>query len=335
VWNKTGFEIHLRERLIEELRDERGGQRFSTYEVTRENLVNNIYQQIPRAEPNLSDHGPDHIANVLDNVLALLSDSYQTHMLSAIDLYVLAMGVLFHDVGNLHGRTDHHKNIGAIYDSARGTHARVRHEKALVMILARAHTGVAADGTHDTLKEVPEIDHLDGGRVHLRSIAAILRFADELAEGPQRTSEFLRRAGLYADSSKIYHEYASITNIGIDRLNQRILLTYEVDIDDDRLARDDCSTWLQNFLRFIYARIIKLDQERRYTRYYSDVLLPFKATQITFNFHCKSTMLPIDLKPLLLDDKVVPGEQSKGLQEIDHRYKIDELVNTVLSAARE
>lgn len=334
MWNTTRFEIHLKERLREEFHDEKGGQIYSTYEVTRGKLVDDVYQQILRAEPNLSDHGPDHIANVLDNVLYLLSNSHEEHRLSAIELYLLAMGVLFHDVGNLHGRLDHHKKIGEIYDLARGTHARVRREKVLVMRLAGAHTGVASDGTRDTLKEVAEIDHLEGAMVHLRSIGAILRFADELAEGPQRTSEFLRRAGLYAEDSKIYHEYASVTNVGIDRRNQRILLTYEINIDDDTLARDDCSTWLQNLLLFIYKRVVKLDQERRYTRFYSDVLLPFKATQITFNFHCKSTLLPIELQSLLLDDKVIPGEQSKGLQEIDSRYKIDDLVNTVLLAAR-
>lgn len=334
MWNTTRFENHLRQRLSADFGDEKGSQMFSGYEVTRGRLVDNIYQQIQGAQPNLSDHGPHHIANVLNNIRHLLTESHTEHRLQAIDLYVLAMGVLFHDVGNLYGREDHHKKIGEIYDFSRGTDAKVRREKTLIVRLARAHTGTASDGTRDTLKDVEETELLDGESVHLRSIAAILRFADELAEGSQRTSEFLLRAGLYNFDSRIYHEYASVTNVGIDRPNQRILLTYEINIDMNTVVQQDYGEWLRSFLSFIYKRIIKLDQERRYTRFYSDVLEPFKATYIAFNFHCKGNLLSIDLPQLRLDDKIVPGDHAKGLQEIHPRYKIDELVNTVLSEAR-
>ena len=335
VWNTTKFETHLKTRIKEEFNDEKAEQMFSAYKVARGKLVDDIYEQIIATQPNLSDHGPKHIANVLNNVGYLLSDSHSEYKLSASNLYVLAMGVLFHDVGNFYDREDHHKKIGAIFDSARGKDAEVRREKTLVMKLAMAHTGVAMDGTKDTLKDVGEIDHLEGESIQLRSIAAILRFADELAEGPQRTSEFRRKAGLYGAESKIYHDYASVTNVGIDRPNQRILLTYEIDLDENGAVRNGCETWLQDFLAFIYGRVIKLEQERRYARFYSNVLQPFKATHVAFNFHYKGSLLPIDLPPLWLDDKIVPGEQAKDLPEIDSRYTISQLVGDVLRAATE
>ena len=87
---------------------------YAAYEGVRGKLVDDIYQQIQGSQPNLSDHGPEHIANVLNNVGYLLSDSHKEHGLSATDLYILAMGVLFHDVGNLFGRIDHHKKVGQI-----------------------------------------------------------------------------------------------------------------------------------------------------------------------------------------------------------------------------
>ena len=335
MWNTTKFETHLKTRLKEEFNDEKARQIFSIYEVTRGKLVDDIYQQISAAQPNLSDHGPDHIENVLNNVGYLLSDSHSEHGLSAINLYALAMGVLFHDVGNFYDRKDHHKKIGEIFDWARGKYAKVRREKTVVMKLAMAHTGVAADGTKDTLKDVGEIDSLEGESIQLRSIAAILRFADELAEGPQRTSEFRRKSDLYDAKSKIYHDYASVTNVGIDRPNRRILLTYEVDLEENGAIRNDCEAWLQDFLAFIYRRVIKLEQERRYARFYSNVLQPFRATHIAFNFHCEGSLLPIDLPPLQLDDKIVPGEQAKDLSELNQRYIIPQLVGDVLRAATE
>ena len=333
MWNTTKFETHLKTRLVEEVGGEQARQMFSAYEVARGKLIDDIYEEIKAAEPDLSDHGPKHIANVLDKVWHLLLDCYSEHSLSANDLYILAMGVLFHDVGNLHGREDHRKKIGEIFDWARGRDAKVRREKNLVMRLTRAHTGVAMDGTKDTLKEVDEIDHLGAASIQLRSIAAILRFADELAEGPQRTSEFRRMAGLYDVESQIYQDYASVTNIGIDRPHQRILLTYEIEIDESDAERDDYSAWLQSFLSFIYERVRKLDQERRYARFYSDVLQPFKTTRISFHFHCGGTLLSPDLPILQLDDKVVPGEQAKDLPEIDPKYTISQLVAELLGSA--
>ena len=81
--------------------------------------------------------------------------------------------------------------------------------------------------------------------------------------------------------------------------------------------------------------MIKLEQERRYARFYSNVLQPFKATHIAFNFHCEGSLLPIDLPPLQLDDKIVPGEQTKDLSELNPRYMIPQLVEDVLRAATE
>ena len=72
----------------------------------------------------------------------------------------------------------------------------------MVVRATSAHTGKAQDGSCDTLKEVAELDHLANRPVRLRELAAILRFADELAEGPQRTSEFMQVEDLYESESK-------------------------------------------------------------------------------------------------------------------------------------
>ena len=76
-----------------------------------------------------------------------------------------------------------------------------------------------------------------GQLVRLRELAAVLRFADELAEGPQRTSEFMQEEGLYDSESQQFHDYANITNILIERQNSRIVITYEIDIDVNRPQR--------------------------------------------------------------------------------------------------
>ena len=135
---------------------------------------------------------------------------------------------------------------------------------------------------------------------------------------------------LYEPDSEIFHEYASSTNILIDRKSGRIILTYEIPIIENG-TDESRRTHLSNFLGFVYKRILKLNQERQYARYYSKLLDPFKLTEVKFNFHCGQNILDIDLLPLKLTDIVVPGELTKEVVAIDATYDIDTLVADLLS----
>ena len=128
----------------------------------------------------------------------------------------------------------------------------------------------------------------------------------------------------------MYHEYASSTNILIDRRNGRIILTYEITIKVDG-TDEDRRTHLSTFLDFVYKRILKLNQERQYARHYSELLSPFKSTEVTFNFHCDGDILETDLMPLKLTDIVVPGDHTKYVVERDPSYAIEGLVTDLLS----
>lgn len=323
------FDEQLRRKILEEFDDDKGRQIASTYEQTQSRL-REIYENIRGSEPSLSDHGSTHILNVKNNVMRLLSDNNGVlEDLSGIEMYCLGMFILFHDAGNVYGRKNHHEQVGRIFDRVRGEYQSLRREKTLIVRATRAHTGKAQDGSYDTLKELSEIDHLEGRPVRLRELAAILRFADELAEGPQRTSEFMQNEGLYAPESKKFHDYANSTHIFIQRSNNRIVLTYEIIIDINK-SDQDRSRYLSDFLKFVYSRIIKLNQERQYARYYSKMLQPFILTEIKFNFHCGNDVLEIDLAPLRLTDIVVPGEPAKQISEINASYSIETLVETLL-----
>ncbi len=179
MWNTRKFEKHLESRLREAFGKERGEELMAIYTVSRGKLVDDVYKEIAGANPDLSDHGADHVGHVLDNAHFLLSDHAKEHGLSANNLYLLGTVILFHDVGNLYGRQGHEKKIGEIFDWVRGTDASVRHEKSLVLRVVRAHTGEASGGGPDTLKDVSEVDQLHSERVDLRNVAAILRFADD------------------------------------------------------------------------------------------------------------------------------------------------------------
>lgn len=325
------FDEQLRDKILEQFEGSKGKELASAYEQTQSRLEREVYPHIQGAEPNFSDHGETHVSNVKQNAIRLLSDDGIITDLSGIEMYCLGMFIIFHDAGNVYGRKDHHKNVARIFDSIRGTDTSLRRERTLIVRATRAHTGTAQDGSRDTLKEIGEVDQLEGGSVRLRELAAILRFADELAEGPQRTSDFMQKEGLYKPESQQFHDYASSTDVLIDRRKNRIALAYEITIDMDSTYEVHTKR-LSDFLCFIYQRIQKLNQERQYVRYYSPLLESFKSTEVSFNFHYGSDILDdLNLMPLKLTDIVVPGDQAKEIADINSAYSIDTLVADLLS----
>ena len=315
--------------LKEQLGVRDGTAYMAQYTLAKHKLINEIYEHIAGSEPSLSDHGQRHIANVLENAYNLIGHSFKKVGITGVEAYCLGMTILFHDVGNLFGRNDHRENINEVFDWVRGTEPRVRPEKTIVTRAAWAHTGSGFDNSSDTLKDLAPNEHLERQPVRLRSLAALLRFADELAEGPQRTSEFLRTKGLFTKASRPFHEYASMTHVHIDRGNARIALKYEMEVPQD-LSVTESQAELTSLLRIIYTRVEKLDQERRYTKFYCDFLNPFSKTEVTFNFHHNGVVLS-PLPPLELTDKVVPGLPHASIPEVNPDYSIEALIKRLLA----
>lgn len=327
------FSATLLERLKGDCDAPLASKLHSAYDSTKAKLREQVYDNIGAAEPNLTDHGIRHVDNVLTNALRLLGDN-GAEALSGRDLYCLGMSILFHDAGNVWGREGHHDKVSRLHDEIRGTNGSLRREKTLIVRAARAHTGKAPDGSTDTLKLVPDVEPLEGGRVRLREVAAVLRMADELAEGPQRTSELVQATGGYARASMKHHEYASSVHVLIDRNTARLVMTFEIDLPDMEDGGPG-QELLKARLRYAYRRIQKLDQERRYTSFYSQTLRAFRATEASFNFHHAGEIMEVDLEPLRLTDIVLPKSPQRRIATIDRAYDINVLVPRLAAAAAE
>jgi hypothetical protein len=188
----------------------------------------------------------------------------------------------------------------------------------------KAHCGTTNADSRDTLTEVEIKGSLRGEPVQLREIASILRFADELAEGPQRTSDYLIDTNKISDKSKIYHRYAQITNVFIDRGNERIVLQYYIDTENETQES------LRKLLSFAYERIIKLDEERRYTKFHSKLLEPFKKTEVTFNFTHKGEPLDIVIDKIVLHDTcVIPGDKQPCVTDLVSKFSVLDIENII------
>lgn len=265
IWNETNFEKNLKKVLKAKLGRETGDEYMSLYIQARQFLLENVFEEIRGREPNLTDHGSRHIRHVLDNAFKLLEGDLK--YFSPIEHYVLGLSVLFHDTGNLLGRRQHREHIAHFYDHVRTDSTRFAQEKALVVRISQAHTGKTRNGSRNTLAGVERLSHLDGESVRPREIAAILRFADELAEGRQRTSAYLKTTSSYTAESIRHHTYSAATNITIDGNNERIAITYQFSVSTEEDLEKELSH-LAESLEFAYKRLAKTDVERRYARFH-------------------------------------------------------------------
>jgi hypothetical protein len=327
MWQTREIERVAEKRLISEYGESRGQEIFARYLSARSCLVEDVLREIKTAIPDYTDHGPDHVANVLDNAGKLLGED--AAKLTSLELYSLLLSILFHDVGNILNRDDHQRRIAAIYDHVRVSGNTNTQEKLVVLKTGRAHCGTSTDGSRDTLQYLmDDVETLFEEPVSLCKVAAILRFADELAEGPHRTSQFMQVQHRYPLSSRIFHEYASMTNICIDRKGGRIAVQYNVKLDGHELSGKK-EKRLRDTLSFVYKRVDKLNQERQYARHYCDLLSPFKSTSVSFNFWRGKDLLDVGLGRVQITDLVIPGEKHKCFQEYDTSYKLDKVIRLI------
>lgn len=332
MWPEQPFEKQLHKALRNDKKFDRfkGEEYFAHYRQARSYLVNEVYPNIVAKEPNLTDHTSKHIQDVLKNIDIILKDRYK--VIDNMDLYLLGLMVLFHDTGNIFGRKRHseYDMIARVYDSLLKGDTRYIQERRVVVSSASAHSGVAKDGSRHTLKDVPSKDSIDGYPVNPREMAALLRFADELAEGPQRTSQFMQEHGLFNQSSKIFHEYANYAHVQIDRAGERIALTYNFPIKTSRKKLTSSEeTSFRNLLAFTYHRVQKLDQERNYARHNSVHCTDFKRTTVAINIE-KNGRRVLNLTECVLEDQVIPGQTH--LDKIESQfesYSIDSIIQTL------
>ncbi len=324
IWNKQNFEELLERKLNKVLTKNEAEAYYQKYTSARNKLIEEIYGEIAAAEPDLTRHDSSHIKNVLKRVYHLIDED----SLNAHEIYALGMIVLFHDVGNIKGRDGHQskKRVAEIYNKVRGEdHTKYIQERNLILSAVEAHTGRDTNGNVlDTLKKVDEFSNLeDGEKIRLRELAAILRFGDECEEGPHRTSlyrqELSGEKGGYSEESLKYHEYSNIANIFIDRGSGRVVITCHLNYNP---IDDPDGSKFKSSLEVAYGRIIKLDEERKYTRYYSNILIPFKKTEVSFQFNINN--LPIEnlliQKIELEDDIPVPGRNGSPSKSIVSKY---------------
>lgn len=327
---------------------------WAKYHLAKTKLPTEVLSWIARSEPELSDHGIMHIENVIENAARLLGlDASYSHEkvdeakpfgklgIRPVEAYLLGMALMFHDTGNILSRRGHADSGKSVIANIMKGILKVDEIRQIGLVMG-AHTGKSQKGCFDKISDLPEPpEYLNKEPVRLRPLAAIVRFADELAEGAQRTSNFLRNRGDFTQDGEngcvrnLFHDYASITQVNIDRGNERIAITYGIELDDIMFAEDK-KEQLRKLLVMICHRIHKVDDERRYARFYGGTWLQaFQTTEVAIRFYRENLEILPQLPLLIINDLVVPGshdtteDDSKWVKQHNQAYDVEEIIGKV------
>lgn len=173
----------------------------------------------------LTDHGPRHVAKVIRRIGELICP-HGSFVVTPKEAYFLAVAAHLHDVGNFLGRDGHEKRAREVlFDLEESLIGSDNIEKRYILDIARAHGG-EVDGDKDTIGRLSETGNL-------RKLAAILRFADELAEDRERTgvvdAGILAKDEALRKKSEMFHVYAGCLNrVEIDHSARTVRLLFEM-----------------------------------------------------------------------------------------------------------
>jgi len=250
----------------------------------RELIATDYLPLVRSAEPWLNDHSRGHIERVLEHIEAILArhfpnpshefaDIPQDRVLSWADTLILLSALVWHDIGNIHGRKDHGKKVRecfqrlkaeAFYDPALSDH---------IIQVAEAHSGPEAIA--GTIPDGHAVGSYNGEDIHLQFLAAVLRFADALDEDHRRAAPpNWRELGLVPEASQRFWWFSnanSAVKVHIETTDTGVC--YRVDIESTVPASEFDTTFPRDQKRIralaeYFARLFELERERRYCNPY-------------------------------------------------------------------
>lgn len=239
----------------------------ANYFAMKTHLEAHYYPWIHDKHPWFTDHGQRHIESVKHAVDRLLFDD-SARRLSFLDIYLLLVSVIWHDVGMLSERSNHsieaQKYINKVKEFCFANQAIER----IVSQIVRAHSGKQGWSFLNT-SEIISSCAKKTYEVYPRSLAALLRFADEVSENCTRITTTL--IDQVPPENQIYWYYAkSIVGSLPEPKRQRHTLAIELE-KSDATRTFNCPEEYHHradsegnitLIQYIICRIEKMNNER-------------------------------------------------------------------------
>ncbi len=250
----------------------------SCSESERKKVINQLFEDSPVIY--LNNHSMQHIKAVMNKAKEILVNCHDIN-LEYYELFILLCAIVVHDIGNVHGRKGHEREVARILSDPQFVHLLPDSvERKVISSIAQAHGGVSKETGKDTIACLLEERVLHGIHVRERMLAAILRFSDELADDSSRADYDALKLGIIPTASLIHHKYSVALHTVCIRKNPinhtfSVHLSYSFEIKDARIPIEKVCI-KQYLLDEIYERTMKMERERRYCMRYLRMYLPLE-----------------------------------------------------------
>lgn len=271
----------------------------------------------------LTDHGPDHIKTVINRAAALLNTPKNTNALSGYEIYLLLCAIHFHDLGNIFGRLKHEKRIEEMMVHV-NSHMGDNVERRYIRQIAEAHGGKVSD-EKDTIRHLEANAVCNGIDIRPQLLAAILRFADELADDRYRAKNVLLKLDVIPNSSLIYHKYAfCLHSVMVRPASKTVEMHFSVAIEDlvEPFPKYNYKTEKfdkQFILDEIFERCLKTYLERAYCNRFTTPSVEIRSIVVTICCTKKREKIGDQLPEVnfRLEERGYPDGPVGGIHELD------------------
>jgi hypothetical protein len=268
----------------------------------------------------LNAHGCEHIKMVIEKMTMILA--HKEIELTLYETYLLLLATQFHDIGHIiNGRDNHAEEAGKVI-------AKVNHqsldnvEKKMIFTIASAHSG-----KDNPIGKMPDTDAISNEKVRCRLLSAIVRLADELADGKERASNFLLEldncSGTIPEESKIFHLFSHCLDSCFVQLDSHAVCLKFFLNKNHVISKYGKGTENIFLIDEIYSRTLKVFIECLYYNRFVPESIRINTVDITINFLCGETLkdfhTPIKYR---LEEQGYPA-LTHGIFDICH----DDLVN--------
>ena len=186
------------------------------------------YNWIQASCPYFTDHGEQHIRSVIDAASFLLSKQLNTsdsRSFSSLEIFLILCGAIWHDVGNVYGRSGHAQRVAEMTEKIKELGFPDMQIHRLVNEISKAHAG--PEGLEIPRNEERATTANGTFSLYPRSLAAVVRFADEISENHTRVSAMLLPE--IPQENQIFWQYANCIRACLPEPSRdRILIEIEI-----------------------------------------------------------------------------------------------------------
>ena len=267
----------------------------------------------------LNKHSSEHIYKVKEKALDLLK-CFTYREPSYYETFLLLCSISVHDIGNLLGRANHEKRIIDMLKASCENIIDDTVEIVLISRIAGVHGGRINDNK-DTLSFLQSSTVINNLEVREKLLAAILRFADELADDTTRANRPAMESGILGPASEIYHVYSS--KLHTVKLQQNpVTSAWEVlllfDIDEETAKKQFQKIEKKVYLLDeIYDRTIKMEKERRYCMRYLRPYCNIEKINVEITIEHADNIFEPDRIKYTLEEKGYPDDPFKSIKDVD------------------